>query len=102
MLVVRDFLGQVRRVRPIGQVGQYDARPRNGPICLKNRLQAFRLRAKAPRGKRVLRGLRGGKVSKNLDSLTQLKVSAHALTPLVPLVPHVPLSDSWRSERAQL
>ena len=65
------------------------------------REQAFRLRANAPRGKRVLRGKRGGKVSKSLDSLTHRKVSTHALSPLVPLVPHVPLSDSWRSERAQ-
>ena len=66
------------------------------------REQAFRLRAKAPRGLRGLRGKRGGKVSTNIDSLTHLKVSNHALSPLVPLVPLVPLSDSWRSERAQL
>ena len=65
---------------------------------LKKRLQAFRLRAKVPRGKRVLRC---GKVSKSPDSLTHLKVSRHALTPLVPLLPLVPLSVSWRSLRAQ-
>ena len=61
----------------------------------------LRLRADAPRGKRVLRGLRGGRVSKNRDSLTHLEVSNHTLSPLVPLVPLVPLSDSWRSFGAQ-
>ena len=64
-------------------------------------MQAFRLRANAPRGKRVLSGKRGGKVSKSLDSLTYLKVSTHTPSPLVPLVPLVPLSDSWRSSGAQ-
>ena len=59
--------------------------------------QAFRLRANAPRGKRVLRGLRGGKVSKNIAGHTYLEVSKHTLSPLVPLIPLVPLSDSWRS-----
>ena len=54
----------------------------------------------APRGKRVLRGKRGGKVSTNIDSLTHLEVSNHALSPLVPLVPLVPLSFSWRSEQS--
>ena len=64
-------------------------------------VQAFRLRANAPRGLRGLRGNRGGKVSTSLDSLAHLEVSKHTLSPLVPLVPLVPLSDSWRSERAQ-
>ena len=64
--------------------------------------QAFRLRANAPRGKRVLRGKRGGKVSKSIDGLTHLKVSNHNASPLVPLVPLVPLSVSWRSNGAQL
>ena len=66
------------------------------------REQAFRLRANAPRGKRVLRGKRGGEVSKSWSSLTHLEVSNHALSPLVPLVPLVPLSVSWRSDGAQL
>ena len=66
------------------------------------RVQAFRLRAKALRGKRVLRGKRGGKVSESWSSLTHLEVSNHALSPLVPLVPLVPLSVSWRSNGAQL
>ena len=63
--------------------------------------QALRLRADAPRGKRVLRGKRGGKVSKNLDSLTHLEVSTYDASPLVPLVPLVPLCNSWRSFGAQ-
>ena len=66
------------------------------------REQAFRLRAKAPRDKRGLRGLRGGWVRKSIAGPTHLKVSRHALSPLLPLVPLVPLSESWRSERAQL
>ena len=61
--------------------------------------QAFRLRANAPRGLRVPRGNRGGKVSKSIDGPTHLEVSSHALSPLVPLVP---LCDSRRSVRAQL
>ena len=66
------------------------------------RVQAFRLRAKAPSGKRVLRGKRGGKVSTNIDSLTHLEVSTYDASPLVPLVPLVPLCDSRRSNGAQL
>lgn len=58
-----------------------DTRPLNGLKVLKKK-QAFRLRTKTPRDKRVLMG---GKVSKSLDSLTHLKMSRHALTPLVPL-----------------
>ena len=65
------------------------------------REQAFRLRANAPRGKRVLRGKRGGEVSKSWSSLTHLEVSNHALSPLVPLVPLVPLCDSRRSNGAR-
>mgnify|MGYP003423446828 CR=1 FL=1 len=65
------------------------------------REQAFRLRANAPRGNRVLRGKRGGKVSKSIASLTCLEVSTLALSPLVPLVPLMPLCFSRRSSGAQ-
>ena len=65
-------------------------------------LRSVGARADAPSGKRVLRGQRGGKVSKDIEGLTHLEVSTHALSPLVPLVPLVPLSDSWRSLGAQL
>ena len=66
------------------------------------RVQAFRLRAKAPRDKRGLRGNRGGKVSESWSSLTHLEVSTYDASLLVPLVSLVPLSDSWRSNGAQL
>ena len=66
------------------------------------REQAFRLRANAPRGKRVLRGKRGGEVSKSIAGLTHLKVSSYDVSPLVPLVPLVPLCFSRRSNGAQL
>ena len=72
------------------------------------REQAFRLRAKAPRGKRVLRGKRGGKVSRSIAGLIHLEVSSYALSPLaplaplVPLVPLAPLCFSRRSDGAQL
>ena len=54
------------------------------------RVQAFRLRANAPRGKRVLRGNRGGKVSESWSGLTHLEVSTYDASPLVPLVSLVP------------
>ena len=38
-------------------------------------VQAFRLRANAPRGKSGLSGKRGGMVSEGLGSLTHLEVS---------------------------
>ena len=66
------------------------------------RVQAFRLRAKAPRGLRGPRGNRGVKVSTNTDSLTDLEVSTYDASPLIPLIPLVPHCFSRRSERAPL